>query len=426
MIQIPHSASSEEDQADRVLAFPPTPSLLGYLVDHRLVVSCPLVNVSNFQKYCENRGLDASRYRLERLERLGILYPLARGRHFVLLEKLSHAPDGRGFVSEGELEPGEQWDGPVNPREWHLTFDAHHRGHLRTYLNEGRLWVPTERDFEPWESMCEGEDGERVESFYSMFQAYTLYFLDKVGADHTTLWADDLATWTAEQRESEGLGLVDWADEAVRQCRAVAARTERVAWLCQVLSNRYFPLTQGDRRTIHVSGWSGLPHGAEEDWYHYVQRWYEDELASKTLADLDLSVEEVGKMLDDIGFQAHASDPLDDWYSFVSFISHAEKERLKGSAQLGQHLWTMEALLRLFYSDLVGEDIPCPHENGPWVKNVYGPAVPDDTFAFLEGLANRFHVNPRPRLVLVVEGDGEEECLPWLIEQLGNASVATL
>ncbi|HZU11778.1 MAG TPA: hypothetical protein VFB58_02985 [Chloroflexota bacterium] len=415
-----------QDHTGKLLEFPPSSDLLRYLVDHRLVVSCPLVKASDFTDYCEQRGLDASRHRLERLEQIGILFPLARGRHFVWTEKLSRSPDGRGYVKEGDLKPGERWDGPVSRREWHLTFGAHHREHLRAYLDEGRLWAPSATEFQPWETFAGGDEREGVESFYSIFQAYTLHFLERVRIDRRIVRVEDLATRTAEENVRAGASLGEWAKEAVDACRGVAARTERVAWLCQVLSNRYFPQTQSDRRTIRVSGWSDFPFERQEDWNRYVRRWYEDGLMSQTLADLNLAVEDIGTMLENIRFEASHSDPLDDWYSFVSFISLAERERLRGAAQLGQHLWTMEGLLRLFRSDLTGEHVPRPHEEGPWLKDLYGSSVPDDTFAFLKGLASHFHVNSNPRLALVVEGDGEAECLPWLIEEINNVSVSGL
>lgn len=81
----------------------------------------------------------------------------------------------------------------------------------------------------------------------------------------------------------------------------------------------------------------------------------------------------------------------------------------------------MELMLRLFYEDVTGDKLPSPDEGGvrsDWKDRIYGKGVTQNELQYLEFLANQYHLNPRPKLILVVEGNGEEEQIPRLAEDL--------
>ena len=116
-----------------------------------------------------------------------------------------------------------------------------------------------------------------------------------------------------------------------------------------------------------------------------------------------------------LSVRAKACDPLASWYDLVSFIAVEQKKRLKGKPLLAQSLYAMEEMLRLFYQDLTNEKLPAPDEGWGWDKHeFYGKGVVENKLLFLEFVTNRFHLNPRPKLVLIVEGDGEEQQFPRL------------
>jgi hypothetical protein len=79
----------------------------------------------------------------------------------------------------------------------------------------------------------------------------------------------------------------------------------------------------------------------------------------------------------------------------------------------------MEAMLRLFARDAFGSELKPPDESWSWSKErFYGEGVVDDVLKHLEFLATRYHLNPRPRLIMVIEGNGEEEHIPRLAEAM--------
>jgi hypothetical protein len=82
----------------------------------------------------------------------------------------------------------------------------------------------------------------------------------------------------------------------------------------------------------------------------------------------------------------------------------------------------MEHMLRLFYEDLTGSKL---HEPTFLLDSFLGEGVREDNLRCLEYVANMFHVNPRPRLVLVVEGRGEELEIPRLFHALSGAPLTT-
>jgi hypothetical protein len=96
-----------------------------------------------------------------------------------------------------------------------------------------------------------------------------------------------------------------------------------------------------------------------------------------------------------------------------------QKEKLKGDGLFAQTLYSMEAMLRLFAQDSTGTELKSPEESWGWNKGrFYGAGVVDDELRHLEFLTTTYHLNPRPRLILVIEGNGEEQQIPRLVEEM--------
>jgi len=88
--------------------------------------------------------------------------------------------------------------------------------------------------------------------------------------------------------------------------------------LCQVLSNRYFPKTQTDQRTIII------PTRADYyswDWYQYSKEWD----AKKVLAQMKIDAKQVKRIHQNIITSLQHLDPLERWYSLVKFVSIEKK-----------------------------------------------------------------------------------------------------
>jgi hypothetical protein len=115
-------------------------------------------------------------------------------------------------------------------------------------------------------------------------------------------------------------------------------------------------------------------------------------------------------------------DPIEKWHWLVRFISMEKRKQLKGDALMAMTLREMAQMLRMLYRDAFGELFPEPNE----VFSTIFHRIPDispseDPLRALELVANDFGVNPKPKLVLFVEGETEEAVIPIIINRLVGA-----
>lgn len=127
--------------------------------------------------------------------------------------------------------------------------------------------------------------------------------------------------------------------------RAIAAK------ICQIVSNRYYPETQSDGRSIRISIDLSYP---DWNWYEYCHDWN----AKAVLQEIGLNIDELKELHRIVALEAKDIDPLENWYELISFISIEKKEKLKGAALFAQDIYSMEKMLRLFYEDLTGDKLP--------------------------------------------------------------------
>lgn len=85
----------------------------------------------------------------------------------------------------------------------------------------------------------------------------------------------------------------------------------------------------------------------------------------------------------------------------------------------------MHQMLAFFYEDITGTKSPQVIEHETYVQRRYGTQATTDTLRVLEYIANEYRLNPRPRLILVVEGDTEAEQIPALVEAFYGVSLST-
>lgn len=386
---------------------------LRYLIDNQHFIACRLLSTSRFVKYCKDRGIWVSKEQLERFEELGLFHPVARtikpreeNEHPHVWAKVKYTDGNRTYV--GRLEEGEAWDGEV---ERLLTGFDFGKPYVYEWLERGLLWDPLSLPFRSWGSY---KNEGRMESYYSVFQCYHLHNLIK----QTTLVgrAEIRISYGEEEIQQQAKDTVKRAQEMISRCRE-GVKGENAVIICQAISNRYFPQTQTDQRTIRISGFGG---GPEPDWHEYRRGWD----AETVLSELGSSTDELKRLQEKIAFDANMIDPLEKWYGLVSFVSVEQKKRLKGDALFAQSLYSMEHMLRLFFEDLTGERLPAPDESPMWTPGrLYGEGVPENELDYLELLTNHYSLNPRPKLILVVEGAGELEQFPRLIEEFFGYSL---
>jgi len=379
---------------------------LKYLIENEFFIICPFLSTDRFISYCKDRGIETCREQLERFEKLGIFYPIARVHYRKIKIKVEYVDNDRGLRDLGMLSEGEEWSGDIREEYAHFWFE---KEYARNWLENGLLWEPVTREFESWEKFNDENGDAQIESFYSIFQCYTLYNL--IRSTKIELGMEDLLSYNKEDLNKLLVGFREPAEKRISAFQKKGIRGDAVA-VCQIIANRYFPATQSDRRSIQLSI-SGDYHNW--DWYDYCRNWD----AKTVLADLGMSIDELKRLRELVTSDAKFADPLERWYELITFVSLEQKKKLKGKALLAQTLYSMEQMLRLFYEELTGNKLNPPDESSGWKKDkFYGEGVTQNELQHLEFLTNRYHLNPRPKLILIVEGDGEENQFPRLAEQL--------
>lgn len=144
------------------------------------------------------------------------------------------------------------------------------------------------------------------------------------------------------------------------------------------------------------------------------------------LKDLNISHQQLFKLYLEVEAAAQLSDPLQQWYELMRFIAPARKGTLRDSALMGQLLLAMEHMLRMFLRDATGQEVHPSYDQPRLVDAQYGEGTARDELSTLEYLTKQFHINPRPRLSLLVEGKGEHEQFPSLVRKLCGLSFAQL
>ena len=192
-----------------------------------------------------------------------------------------------------------------------------------------------------------------------------------------------------------------------------------IALLCQHISNRYYPQTQGDMRTRRTSRghssdrWVSV-NALKWEWETEVYRWD----PKKTEKLYGLTPEKLRHAYETLAItQAHC-DPIAHWYQLTQFISLRERERLKDDALRAETLRAGAHMLRLLHQDLYGEELPHPNEvTGTIINHIPELEVRRDVRRYLEFVTNHFNINPQPRLSLIVEGESEEAAIRQIFEE---------
>lgn len=380
---------------------------LHQLIEKEYFILCPFLTADQFISYCKDRSINISRQQLEQFEKLKIFTPIARVKIPKIKIKVEYIENGKKYKDLGVLKNDENWGGDLKEEYAHFWFE---KSYAKNWFEENILWEPSSRDFQDWDNFYDNDKHEFIISYYSIFQCYTLYNL--IRSTEMELRAEWWYKYSSEDINRITAQISDWAKSVIDSHKKNGTRGEIAPIICQILSNRYFPKTQTDQRSINLSI-SGHYHNW--DWYEYCRNWNPHNITE----ELNLTNKEIKQIHEVLSLDAQFADPLERWYSLVSFISLEQKKKLKGKALLAQLIYSMEHMVRLFYWELTGEKLFPPNENITWKQdNFYGDGVTDNDLQYLEFLTNQYHLNPRPKLILIVEGNGEEEQFPRLSKEL--------
>nr|VFJ54294.1 MAG: hypothetical protein BECKDK2373B_GA0170837_10463 [Candidatus Kentron sp. DK] len=352
------------------------------IVEAGAVIACPLLGTEKFVDFCRKRDLSINRERLVRLERLGLFAPVFRVRTPEEDTPPFHIP-----IREGNnwFDKGWAWDTTGIPSDYK---------------------VPDHKNREE-------------EGYYSIFQ---IDWLEPILQDMTL--SVQLDSYLDRNKEED----IDWHKNGVcwmqhAEALLESSRTHEyrrsLALLCQFISNRYYPKTQTDQRTIRVSKgllsadqWITISK-LDWDWHEEVRNW--DPRIAEHL--FELTPEKLRHAFQGLAVSQEFFDPIAQWYPLTQFVSVNERKNLKGMALRAETLRTGTHMLRLLYRDLYGEELPHPNEvTGTIIHHIPELEVRQDTRRYLEFVANRFGVNPQPKLVLFVEGESEDAAVKKIFE----------
>jgi phage tail protein X len=385
------------------------------LIEREAYRVCRLLPQREFVQYCKDRKVPVDDDRLRKLERLKLFYPLLRVFRIDMPIKVEYVEGGRRYRQLGPLRDGEVWNGDTRTELARFGFSARV---IRSWRENGNVWDP-KVEASAHTSSIETEP-RRHEAYYSQFQFAELSNLI------TFLTASVQTEWALED---DGTVSATWGDNLKRTLSMTAthiANSSRegnidheLALISQFISDRYYPKTQTDERHISVSE-AGLIF-PKWDWYEYARNWD----APSVVALFSLDKMGLRRLHDRAANACRHIDPLADWHQLVRFISIQKRRKLRGDALGAQTLSEMAKMLRLFYRDAFDEPLDGSDDNlGTTVFRVPDIAVEDDPTRALELVANDFGINPKPQLVLFVEGATEEKAIPLIFDQMYAASLS--
>jgi hypothetical protein len=380
---------------------------------------CPPLETDSFLTLCNNSGLDVTAELLEQFEKKALFYPLLRVQLPIHRAKQRLRADGAVELC-GTLGEHEAWEGPIHETYVWPSFFRHD---LRQWMDEGLLYSPENRVFQAWDDFRDRKRRTAIASYYSPFQLFTLEFqLKSTSFLHNSAWIGD---YSDEDFNEFFANLKEWAAQRNEpESRLDNPRFDAVA-LAQAIASRYSPQARGDLRTITTP--------ADWDWHAYAGEWRADDVVAR----FGISQAEVKRYYEMLDAELSFTDPLEDWDDLLRFVHLSERKRLKGDAQYGQTIRAMRDMFGLLFKDLSGQPLRpgkgslaeryALHEGSQLARSPQDRrARASGEVELLEFVANRYGLNPRPALVMFVEGDGEAAAIPRLVDRLFNVSLPVL
>jgi len=357
---------------------------------------------------------------LETWDRLGILHPLIKVRrqftYHLITERL---PDGAVRYDPQPLdrEPQEggnviklyeTWSfGPEQLREWQER-------------EEELVICPSAETFQPWSELRE-EDIEMPGLFYEtvglFYHPYQIFRLREVHQrSHMTFTVPNFAlgheTWQQlEDRQRRSL------EHALGYLQETEVNFLRRFALLLLVEDRYLPKVRG-----RISFYGFYPDGIN-DWYQWAEAFRPD----SALQGSGLTVEEVKQIRRDFAAQGKLIDPNYAWYCLIRHMTYDQRRRLTGEALLAWDYYEVAEMLGRFLEDLAGERQPHVDDlvsgvGREWKKIIYGVAPEEFDYNkgnALPGILRHFGLDPRIKVLFVVEGESEVAFIERWCERKG-------
>lgn len=372
-----------------------------------------LLETSKFIDYCRKRDVHIDEWKLEFLEKHGQLYPALRIHRPAYKVKIERNKRENTYRELGILEESEQWKGPTLT-EFDFPFLSHSPD-VRKWTKEKLIYIPDQKTFRPWKEFKSKK--EKVEHYYSIFQLLPLHQIVKsFRFPYSSIDLLRMSERRATRYFREHLRYLRSKLEANQDRKSTS-----VATVCQALSSRYLPFAEQDGPLIQTSTQvNPFDKKKEFNIFDYRRRWNPE----KTRKALGISLQEIRKSWEGLIFATEDS-PISRWRDLIDLVNREKKKSLKGSVLRSEHFYRMARMLDLFYFDLTGEHLTLGEvvPDAEEIKSWYGVQRAD--FQYKEFVVNRYGLNPRPSLILMVEGDSEYNEIPKLSEWFLKHPLAT-
>lgn len=151
-----------------------------------------------------------------------------------------------------------------------------------------------------------------------------------------------------------------------------------------------------------------------------VREWRRQEIEhdyfdpTKVLSTTGLDVTTLRHWISRFEISAESIDPLKKWQMLVKYVRYGKRQDLRFDALLAQDFYEIAALLQLFLEDLDLESGVEILTNRPsiaksastprWMIERYGRSL-SRPYEMLEFLSNEYDLNPKPRAIILTEGD---------------------
>jgi hypothetical protein len=138
---------------------------------------------------------------------------------------------------------------------------------------------------------------------------------------------------------------------------------------------------------------------------------------------LNITIEEIKNFRRNVAVDGDSFDPLSNWYAIVKYIKFDKRKKLKGKALFAQDYYIISDMLGYLLEDLTGEEqietgSLSDTMKGEGKKRIYGKKLNYKDRDVLSKLLYDYGINPKPKTMLLVEGDTEEISLPIIFEAM--------
>ena len=278
---------------------------------------------------------------------------------------------------------------------------------------------PSQNEFVPWKTFHETRPEyprEVIRTYYHPYQIYSLNsVLEAIEARiralirfNNTLQND--ASVINLRKPGKNMG------NRPEIMRKESKKDEKFVELLLFIQNKYLPIVK-QPGYINITGDS--PNNLER-WYDLKRKIIPKEIVSA----LGLKAEEIKEYRGRIGGYGLSIDPLENWYDLVKYIKYAKRQKLKGKALLAQDFYIISNMLALLLEDLTGEKqletgSISDTMQGRGNVQVYGKELNYVDRDILIQILREYGINPRPQLILIVEGYTEEIVFPIIANAMG-------